>query len=178
MDLAGGRFDDFMRQLANAEARRAGLRREQAAAGRTPPRRVPRSSCCLARRQQSDDATLERETRAAEIAAAALRFAQAGRVVTGTTSDGARGPRAVLLPRRLALLARPFRAVGERRSSAHASRWRSIGTCASQHGTEQKTRAVRGRLHVDTLQAQYVAMNGSSFLQLEHTASRTMRRRP
>jgi len=45
-------------------------------------------------------------------------------------------------------------AVGDRFSSAQASRWRSMGTCASQQETEQKTRAVRGRLHVDTLHAQ------------------------
>ena len=43
-----------------------------------------------------------------------------------------------------------------------------MGTCASQQGTEQNTRAVRGRLQVDTLQAQYVPANGSSFLQVEH----------
>jgi len=59
-------------------------------------------------------------------------------------------------------------AVGERCSSAQASRWRSIGTWASQQGTEQNTSAARERLHVDTLQAQYVAANGSSFLQVEH----------
>jgi hypothetical protein len=38
----------------------------------------------------------------------------------------------------------------------------------SQQGTEQKTSAVRGRLHVDTLHAQYALAHGSSFLQLEH----------
>jgi hypothetical protein len=43
-----------------------------------------------------------------------------------------------------------------------------MGTCASQHETEQNTSAVRGRLQVDTLHAQYVPANGSSFLQLEH----------
>lgn len=43
-----------------------------------------------------------------------------------------------------------------------------MGTCASQHETEQKTSAVRGRLQVDTLHAQYVLTNGSSFLQVEH----------
>ena len=37
----------------------------------------------------------------------------------------------------------------------------------SQQGTEQKTSAVRGRLQVDTLHAQYKLANGSSFLQLE-----------
>jgi len=43
-----------------------------------------------------------------------------------------------------------------------------MDTCASQHETEQNTRAVRGRLQVETLQAQYVAANGSSFLHVEH----------
>ncbi len=43
-----------------------------------------------------------------------------------------------------------------------------MGTCASQQDTEQNTRAVRGRLQVDTLQAQYMPANGSSVLQLEH----------
>jgi len=43
-----------------------------------------------------------------------------------------------------------------------------MGTCASQQDTEQKASAVRGRLHVDTLHAQYVLTNGSSFLQVEH----------
>jgi len=37
----------------------------------------------------------------------------------------------------------------------------------SQQGTEQNASAVRGRLHVDTLHAQYELANGSSFLQLE-----------
>ncbi len=43
-----------------------------------------------------------------------------------------------------------------------------MGTCASQQGTEQNTSAVRGRLQVDTLHAQYGAANASSFLQVEH----------
>ena len=43
-----------------------------------------------------------------------------------------------------------------------------MGTCASQQDTEQKARAVRERLQVDTLHAQYVLTNGSSFLQVEH----------
>lgn len=59
-------------------------------------------------------------------------------------------------------------AVGDRRSSAQASRWRSMGTWASQQETEQKARAVRGRLQVDTLHTQWVLTNGSSFLQVEH----------
>ena len=42
-----------------------------------------------------------------------------------------------------------------------------MGTCMSQQGTEQKTSAVRGRLHVDTLHAQYGLVNASSLLQLE-----------
>jgi hypothetical protein len=43
-----------------------------------------------------------------------------------------------------------------------------MGTCASQQFTEQNTRAVRARLHVDTLHAQYVLRKPSSFLQVEH----------
>ena len=43
-----------------------------------------------------------------------------------------------------------------------------MGTCASQQGTEQNARAVRARLQVDTLQAQYSPANGSSFLHVEH----------
>ncbi len=43
-----------------------------------------------------------------------------------------------------------------------------MGTCASQHGTEQKTSGARERLQVDTLHAQYTVTNGSSFLQVEH----------
>jgi len=43
-----------------------------------------------------------------------------------------------------------------------------MGTCASQQETEQKASAVRERLQVDTLHAQYVLTNGSSFLQVEH----------
>jgi hypothetical protein len=43
-----------------------------------------------------------------------------------------------------------------------------MGTCASQQETEQKASAVRERLQVDTLHAQYVPTNGSSFLQVEH----------
>ena len=34
-----------------------------------------------------------------------------------------------------------------------ASRWRIIGTWASQHDTEQKKKPLRLRWHVDTLQA-------------------------
>ena len=43
-----------------------------------------------------------------------------------------------------------------------------MGTCASQQETEQKASAVRERLQVDTLHAQYALTNGSSFLQVEH----------
>lgn len=82
-----------------------------------------------------------------------------------------RGVRRVARRRSLASASRRSRAhsaaVGDRRSSAQASRWRSMGTWASQQDTEQKTSAVRGRLHVDTLHAQYVLTNGSSFLQVE-----------
>lgn len=77
MDLAGGRFDDFMRQLANAEARRAALRRDQVASWAHAAAARAALELLLAQRQQSDDAARERQTRAAEIAAAALRFAQA-----------------------------------------------------------------------------------------------------
>ncbi len=42
-----------------------------------------------------------------------------------------------------------------------------MGTCASQHGTEQNASAVRARLQVETLHTQYVATNAISFLQVE-----------
>lgn len=41
-----------------------------------------------------------------------------------------------------------------------------MGTCASQQFTEQNANAVRGRLHVETLQTQYADRNGISFLQV------------
>ena len=41
-----------------------------------------------------------------------------------------------------------------------------MGTWASQQGTEQNASAVRGRLHVETLQAQYGLANGISCLQV------------
>ena len=44
--------------------------------------------------------------------------------------------------------------VGEVFSTAHDSRCRMMGTCASQHETEQKIVPVRLRLHVETLQTQ------------------------
>lgn len=58
--------------------------------------------------------------------------------------------------------------VGERFSTAHASRWRIIGKCISQQPTEQNTMPVRLRLHVDTLHTWYIVENWISFLQLEH----------
>lgn len=44
--------------------------------------------------------------------------------------------------------------VGEVFSTAHDSRCRMMGTCASQQETEQKIVPVRLRLHVETLQTQ------------------------
>src|SRR5690606_32403710 len=45
--------------------------------------------------------------------------------------------------------------LGERFSTAHASRWRMVGRCASQQPTEQKNRPVRATLaQVDTLHSQ------------------------
>ncbi len=41
--------------------------------------------------------------------------------------------------------------VGAIRSSAHASRWRSVATWLSQQATEQNTRRIRVRLQVETL---------------------------
>ena len=46
--------------------------------------------------------------------------------------------------------------VGDVASTAHASRWRNMATCESQHDTEQNTKRVRLRLHVDTEQTQWV----------------------
>ena len=41
--------------------------------------------------------------------------------------------------------------LGAIRSSAHASRWRAVAMWLSQHATEQNTRRIRARLHVETL---------------------------
>jgi hypothetical protein len=82
-DIAGGRFDDFMRQLTIAEARRSALRREEIASWAHAAAARAVLETILARRLQSSDAARERWSRAAEMAAAALRFAQAA---TGTAS--------------------------------------------------------------------------------------------
>src|SRR5947207_1448815 len=53
--------------------------------------------------------------------------------------------------------------------SAHASRWRIMGTCASQHDTEQKNNPVRLRLQVDTLQRKYALENAIGRLHSLHS---------
>jgi len=66
--------------------------------------------------------------------------------------------------------------LGARSSTAHASRWRIVDRCESQHATEQNTRRVRSRLQVDTLQTQCVAPNRMGFrhaLQIIQTSSAT-----
>src|SRR2546425_12316505 len=57
-------------------------------------------------------------------------------------------------------------AVGAVFSSAHASRCRSMGTCASQQSTLQKANPVPLRLHVETLHAKYGARKSIGFLQV------------
>jgi hypothetical protein len=49
--------------------------------------------------------------------------------------------------------------VGAVSSTAHASRCRIIGTCASQQSTLQNTNPLRLRVQVDTLHTKYVAEN-------------------
>ena len=58
---------------------------------------------------------------------------------------------------------------GARASTAHASRWRSVATCESQHATEQNTSRVRSRLQVDTLQTQCTAPNRIGFRHALHS---------
>jgi hypothetical protein len=64
--------------------------------------------------------------------------------------------------------------VGQSFSSAQVSRWRTLARCASQQLTEQKAKNNRGRLQVETLQAQYLlgapeaGEKGSAFLQELH----------
>src|SRR5262245_29983877 len=55
--------------------------------------------------------------------------------------------------------------VGAIASTAQASRWRSVATWLSQHGTLQNTRRMRARLQVDTLHTQWRAPNGMSLRQ-------------
>jgi hypothetical protein len=76
-EIAGGRFDDFMRQLAIAETRRSALRREEVASWAHAAAARAVLETILARRLQSSEAAREKWSRAAEMAAAALRFAQA-----------------------------------------------------------------------------------------------------
>lgn len=75
--LARGRYDDFMRLLMSAEARMTALKPDelvswaQAAAARAVLELIQ------SRLWQSSDTVCERQSRAGDIAAAALRFAQA-----------------------------------------------------------------------------------------------------
>ena len=55
-------------------------------------------------------------------------------------------------------------------SSAQASRWRSVATWLSQHGTEQNTSRIRARLQVETLHWKYFAPNAMSLRQALHTS--------
>ena len=75
--IAGGRFDDFGRLLAMAEMRRAALRREEIAGWvhATAARAV--LELLAARRMHPSDAARAKATTAAELAAAAMRFAHA-----------------------------------------------------------------------------------------------------
>ncbi len=57
---------------------------------------------------------------------------------------------------------------GALRSKAPASRWLRTGTWASKHRKSQKTKSVRTRLQVDTLQIQYFCPKEMGFLQVVH----------
>jgi hypothetical protein len=87
--LAEGRCDDFMRLLASAEARLTALDHQQivgwtqAAAARAVLELIQ------SRRLQCSDAVRERRTRAADMAAAALRLAEAARQRAGRGTCGA-----------------------------------------------------------------------------------------
>lgn len=68
--------------------------------------------------------------------------------------------------------------VGLRASTAQASRWRASATWLSQQETEQKTRRVRLRLQVETLQTQWIAENPSSLRHALHFSQNSLMRLP
>jgi hypothetical protein len=77
--LADGRFDDFMRLLANAEARMTTLGRERVVGWAQAAIARAVLELMHARRLASQDAAARR-AKAADIAAAALRFAQMAKI--------------------------------------------------------------------------------------------------
>lgn len=68
--------------------------------------------------------------------------------------------------------------VGLRASTAQASRWRASATWLSQQETEQKTRRVRLRLQVETLQTQWIVENPSSLRHALHFSQNSLMRLP
>jgi len=93
-EVAGSRYDDFLRVLSNAESQGVLLGHDelvswtQAAAARAVLELIQ------SRRLQSNEAARERETRAGDIAAAALRLAQAARRAPRLPSTSRRPVRA------------------------------------------------------------------------------------
>jgi hypothetical protein len=85
----------------------------------------------------------------------APRKGEVGASVRAEAETDAASPRAAIHSPRLGAWA----------SIAQESLWRSVATCESQQGTEQKTSCVRARLQVDTLQTQWIAPNPMSFRQ-------------
>jgi hypothetical protein len=75
--LANGRFDDFMRILGHAETRVAALKRDQLASWAQAAAVRALLELMWSERVQCAEDARERQTRAAAIAAAALRFARA-----------------------------------------------------------------------------------------------------
>lgn len=68
--------------------------------------------------------------------------------------------------------------LGLRASTAQASRWRASATWLSQQETEQKTRRVRLRLQVETLQTQWTVENPSSLRHALHFSQNSLMRLP
>lgn len=64
--------------------------------------------------------------------------------------------------------------LGLRASTAQASRWRASATWLSQQETEQKTRRVRLRLQVETLQTQWIVENPSSLRHALHFSQNSL----
>jgi ferredoxin len=64
--------------------------------------------------------------------------------------------------------------LGLRASTAQASRWRASATWLSQQETEQKTRRMRLRLQVETLQTQWAVENPSSLRQALHFSQNSL----
>ena len=77
--LAHGRYDDFTRLLAHAEAHATALRPDEMVGWAQASAARAVLELLRSHRPQSSDAAEEQRTRAADIAASALRFAQAAK---------------------------------------------------------------------------------------------------